>query len=714
MSLRSNNLSHRKQLAEYQFLAQAAVERHAEKLQAAVADLDSGDPLKRLDARLTVMSEPNVPDPPDRDIGSWQSVQIFRPITKGDGLHPEARQFFWDEELADVEDPAWLAPVLNRIGYRHFDYVEDSEHEALVGFQTEGQEKADIAHQKKLADRAAKNQRRAERASYKVAQDLVEPVDEAEAKKARAEREKWAGFRREHAAEVHDRLKYGFYFPGGKIAGGFVEKFSEFFGAGILRSSLGSPSLGRMAALYPKVGELRAGYDKGALFTSTCKLFALDAPYVELNRKVAGCIVVELDSVLRIKEFRLKLLEILGPHRMPNLIVGRTTRDGHLSRPHLIWILKKPVWWEPYRESTDLFTGEVKSYGDKRCKTKPINKFLAVQRGLTQLLLPLGADPACHNIWKPKCPLSPFWTTIIANDDCWHELGDFDEIKGWPRNIDEHAMEQTAATMRAEAKGATLTASNLAWNTIGHVIEPLARLQLSVREPDFIDAGKRSVATLAAWFEAKVRPVVENELGPSVGLDKILERRCDFAARYCLDKLAKCGPRKGRGRDRGLIFEVDNVKERQKQAGALTDAHRRAVSLWNLKKVLYCAIGETGEVRRPEFIRDNMCGCSKSTAYKLWDQACEELGLEFRDGAYRKKAKATTVQSDQPSPFIQPNQTSDFSVSVGHPAKTIDLIDSDPVIPSPAAGPPDPPRPKHVLSSADIRPAAVNCVLEPA
>jgi hypothetical protein len=36
----------------------------------------------------------------------------------------------------------------------------------------------------------------------------------------------------------------------------------------------------------------------GALLTTTSKLFALDCPYVELNRKVAGCIVVELDVVV--------------------------------------------------------------------------------------------------------------------------------------------------------------------------------------------------------------------------------------------------------------------------------------------------------------------------------------------------------------------------------------------------------------------------------
>ena len=83
-----------------------------------------------------------------------------------------------------------------------------------------------------------------------------------------------------------------------------------------------------MAALYPRASSgLRAGYDKGAILSSTCKLFALDAPYVELNRLIAGCIVVELDSVLRVEEFRIRLLEILGPRRMSLLMAELTARS---------------------------------------------------------------------------------------------------------------------------------------------------------------------------------------------------------------------------------------------------------------------------------------------------------------------------------------------------------------------------------------------------
>jgi hypothetical protein len=722
MRLRPVNLSRRAQLAGHEFSVRSVLERHDESL----SDRHGDGPIQRLRARLFAETLPaNLPDVPDRDIGSWQSVKIFRPVTFGDTVHPLHREFFEPDELAAVHDEAAIRSVISPESYRHIDYVDNSEHAALVGFQTEGQEKGDREHQAKIDKRNEKRKRRAERAGYKVAQDLAEPVDEYEAKKARAEAEKWAGVHRELSAEIRDRLRFGFFYPGasatggGKIAGEIVGKFSEFFGEGILRSRLGSPSLARMAALYPKVGHLRAGYDKEALLTTTSKLFALDAPYVELNRKVAGCIVVDLDSVLRVAEFREALLALLGPRRMPNLIVGRITRDGFLSRPHLIWILKKPVWYEPYYEWTDPDTGEVRSSGDKRCKTKPIAKFNNVQRGLTQLLLPLGADPACHNIWKPKNPLSPFWTTIVANDDTWHELGDFDQIKGWPERVDEHALEEAAAKMRAEATGATPSASNLAWKTIGHEIEPLARLQLSVRDTDFVAAGNKGVDALAAWFEAKVGPVAEKELGPSAGLDRILARRCDFAARYCLGKLAKRGRRKGRGRDRDLIFSDMTTEARKQQAGARTAEHKRAVCLWQLQREIHCAIEEIGAIRRPEFMK-TLWGIGKTAAYKHWDEACLRLGIEFRDGAYRKKAKPTSGQNGQPSPSIQSNQSPDSAPSTvpvlpscGYQVQTHDSVRSNPVIGPPEAGPPDPPWENHVLSSAEMRPAAATCVLEP-
>lgn len=514
MKLRPVNVSRRSQLDQHKQAVLHRIENEPERM-LSLGFLPAG-----------------VPDVPQRfEFGSLQGVRIFRPAgTFGDTVHPDDHQFFDVAELAAPQVEPLQVPVLNRFAYQHIDLVPDSEHGAMVGFQTEAQEKADVEHERKLKDRAEKLKRRAERAGYKVSESLI-AVDAEEAKKAAAERKKWAGIRRDAKAEISDRLRYGFHLPKTtKVAGELVAAFSEYLGADVLnqRSRLGSPSLARMAALYPKVESLRAGYDKTLLLEATCKLFALDAPYVELNKKVIGCIVVELDVVLRVEEFRNALLDILGPDRMPNLMVGRISASGFLVRPHLVWILKTPVWNEPYCDTTEPETGEVTSTGDPRCKPKPIAKVGHIQRGLTKLLLPLGADPACRNVWKPKCPLSAFWTAVITNDDCFHGLNDFEQIKDWPRKVDEAAMAETAAKMRAEATGATRSASNLTWNLVSGVIQPLARLSLATREDDFIAAGQ-SDETLAAWFEARVRPVVEAEIGPSEALDRILSRQCAFA-----------------------------------------------------------------------------------------------------------------------------------------------------------------------------------------
>jgi len=718
MRLRPINKSRRSQLAEHEDSIRWRLEAHDLKL----ADRHGDSVIQRLNKRLFEETLPaGMPDVPERGSLNMQGVRIFRPVTMESTVHPDDHKFFDAGELAAVIDEAKPVMVLNRQSYRHFDYIEGSEHDAMVGFQTEGQEKADRDHQKKIEDRRAKNQRRAKRAGYKLAEDMAAGlVTEEEAAEALKQGQKFADIRRDHSAEVADRINFGFYYPGGgKIAGEICGQVFEFFGKGIYRSRLGSPSLARTAALYPTVKSgLRAGYDKEALYDSTCKLFALDAPYVELNRKIAGCIIVELDSVLRIEEFRLKLLEILGPDRMPNLMVGRITAAGFLSRPHLIWILKNPVWYEHYQEWTDSKTGEIQSAGDKRCKLKPIKKYNHVQRGLTQLLLPLGADPACHNIWKPKGPLSPFWTTIIANDDIWHDLGDFEQIKGWPERVDEHALEEAAATMRADATGAMPTPSNLAWKVIGHVIEPLARLQLGVRDQDFITAGKQGVGALAAWFDQHVRPSVERELGPSDGLDRIMSRRCDFAARYCLDKLKK-PRRKGRGRDRDLILASMTTKQRRKQSCDRTGEHRHDVMMCRLKEEIKVGM-MVGSIDKAAFLK-RIALVSKSAAYEHWDEACASLGIEFRDGAYRKKAKPTTCNNTNPAPalparpaFQASDSTNSTLHSTGHQVQTTDPSPPDPCNQRSTAGPADQPWPNHAVGPAGACPDPVSRVLEPA
>ncbi|WP_375312806.1 hypothetical protein WHZ77_05870 [Bradyrhizobium sp. A5] len=670
-----------------------------------------------------------IPDLPERNIGSLQSIQTFRPVTAWSDIHPDDHHLYTPEQLHEPTGEVSRVKVINRLAYRHFDAVEGGEHQALVGFQTEAQERADAEYKKKRKAQADKLARRAKAAGLKVATDLVQ-VDPSEAKKAAAQAEKYANMHREAKQEIADRYEYGFYTKTCKVAGEVVAAFNEYLGKDCknLRSGLGSPSVARMVALYPRKGLIRAGYDKGALFESATKLFALDAPYVELNKKIIGCIVVELDSVLRPEEFREALLAILGPQRMPNLIVGRISSSGFLVRPHLIWILKKPIWNDPLREITDANTGEVTTIGDKRCRMKPIKKAYVVQRCLTQLLLPLGADPAMTNMWKPKCPLSAFWSTIITNDDRFHALDDFEQIPNWPRNVDEAGMAETAATMRAQAAGATASGSNLAWRLVGNEIEPLARLQLKARDQDFIEAGKAGVESLARWFDAKVRPAVEAEIGPSEGLDRIMERRCTFHARWCLGKLSPRKRKSSRGRDRDIIFK-DNPNptptDHRIEAGKKSAKHRRAVSVWALGKEAAVALSATGEIHRAAFIK-NLDTVTRPTAYRCFDKVMAMLGLvEVEEGVFRKptavspsvsdgapKIKSQSHEARKQATVPGPNapSTSDStpapSRSPGNPAQPL-----DPAPANPASGPP--PWQTCALLPVDVRPQAVTRVPEP-
>lgn len=692
------------------------------------ADRHGDSPIQLLNRRFYEMGPDYLPEAPRRYPTS--NVVAFRPRLLGDGMHPEAHQYFEADELLEVVEEAAETQVVSRESFRHVDYIENSQYDGMLAYQTESQEKGQLAYENKLRKRNEKMKRRAQR-GYKVAEDLADSVDPSERERARKEAEKWADRRASLAEAIRDRLENGFYSPGGLIAGDHYDAFHEFFGAGVLRSRLASPSLARFPQIVPKADRIRCGYDKNALFESATKLFALDCPYVELDRKRACCIVVEMDTVWKSPAaLRKVLLQILPPHMMPNLMVGRTTRDGQFARPHLIWFLNPKwidpdgverdatVWYEPYSEWVDQ-DGVTHCAGDKRCRKGPINMYHRIQRGLVSLLLPLGADPACWNLWKPKNPLSPFWTTVVLNDDYWPILESFENIKDFPKWVDEAALHEQATKARASAAGLNVKNSNLTWATVGNVIEPLVRLQLRVREGDFVAAGQKGPQALAAWFEKKVRPEVEKELGPSAGLDRVLERRCEFAANYCLRQKRKTEA-KHRGRDRHLVFQISDAEERKRETGRRSAAQQRGLSMWEIKKAIWCQIKATGEVRKTEFIKEARIdtGLAQSTLYRWFDAAVAELGLEFRDGVTKIKSLSYPGGQVKPSLPVQALPSSELPPSAqDSPGSNVDA-DRPPWVDRGnwlgSSGPPGSEVMINGRSAADVRPDASGLVPEAA
>jgi hypothetical protein len=738
------------------------------------ADRDpNGDALQRVNQRFYDMG-PALPEPKPRDISSSssQGVVTFRTVTQADLTPPEMRHIFTAEELDAIVEEDQARDIISADSYRHVDRIPDSKFASLVGFQTAAQERGQIVYEERKRKRAEKLQRRAEReekkrqaeklkqAGHKVATPLV-AVDEHEAKKAQAEAEKRAEHHRSKKQARRDRCLNGFLLAKQtKIADDFYEPFHEFFGPNILRSRLGSPSLARMAQIYPRRGMIRAGYDKTYVLPTESKLDALDAPYVELDSRFMRIVVKEFDIVASSAgAFRRDLLTVLPPEMQPNLVVGRSDRSGHFARMHCIWVLDPAreieqedgtvktvdccVWNDLPREWTDPLTGEVHKSGDARCQSGPIEKYWQIDRALTKLLLPLGCDPAFTNVWKPKGPLSPFWTTVINNDDKFFALDDFTRIPGFDPTVTKEDLEREATAMReAAAKAAeaarrkawgeedegdagevenaeevtALTPSDLTWKTVGAVVRPLCGLMLELvgalrrrsddkrprvreimEEDSFLEAAKAGRDELAQWFDKRVRPKVVAELGDLPGVDRVIVRRCDFVARYCLGKLfRKRGAKKNRGRDNDrklvLVAQEDGTerlltpKERKDEAGQRTAARRRAVSLWNLRKEMAVALWATGEIRKTEFIK-SLGTMRKSAAYELWDEAIATLSTEFRDGSYRYTARSLPASSNNSStPSVAMQTLVDVLDAASAPTTPALIIDPDLI--EPGDGPP--------------------------
>lgn len=536
--------------------------------------------------------------------------------------------------------------------YRHFDLVEGSEHLRLIAFQSEQQEKANTEYE---AKRRAQREKKLRRRRY-IAKETPEE------RKARLEKKKkgeaWVLAHTRNEEEAQDRLN-GFFFPGGTVAGQWYNAFEEHFGSTALRCRLPSPSLRRWAQIVNKVARMRVGADKTTVAKPSKKIFGMDAPYIQLDPRYARCLAIDLDGVWSsFAEFRADLLKKLGGNErmMPNLIVGRFDADGRFCRPHLIWLFKQErredgtvrdssVWLDFYVKGLDGKKGK----GDKRCRTSPIGYLNQIRRGLTMLLLPLGADPQWKNVLKPKNPASPFWSTFVTNDDYWPELGDFRSIPGLRMDVTDPELKEAFGLMRSLMEGASAKTSNLLWKTVGQVLEPKVRTALSQREPSFVAAGQAGLLQLAAWFEERVRPIVMELLTEEFAedektaghLDRTLRRRCEFAAKYCFWK-GKPGRRTAhRGRDRDVFFGTESAKERRRVASKRTGEHRTFVASWELLTVLTPALQDGKARTKAQIVKEASGIVSQSFVYKHFDRIVAKLGLEFRDGAYRYIVSST-------------------------------------------------------------------------
>lgn len=609
----------------------------------------------------------------NKAVGRSQGVKVVQLLRARDVLPPDLRAGCTEDELDEIEIEE-SRTISGSNGYRYSARDGNSQHAGLLAFQSESEERAALAYAEKLRLQAEKRARRAIRAKVAVAVERDEPSAH-EALKRKLQEEKGRRIAQEIKDAIQTRLRDGFFHRGGgaEIAGERYDAFHEFFSDDIhYRSQIGSPSLARWAQITPR--DARCGTDKAVLMRTATKLFALDAPYVEMSKTRLCYLVVDFDSVwASYEDFHAALVAILGPDRMPNIVTGRTNRSGKFCRPHAFWLLKPEscVWNDLPRTIIDE-NGVEQHLGDPQCKKLPVQKFWRTLRSLVNLLIPLGADPAMTNIFRPKNPLSTFWQTIVVQDDRWYELGDFASIPGYTQRPDEHSMFERAAALAAQTAGASPKLSNAVWRTVGTVIDPLVAEILKTRDfpSGFLDAKR--AGRLSAWFDDRVRPLVEPELAmcddseeAGAALNAVIKRRCEFAARYVNHHLAK--PRRYRGRDRVAIAEagLETAKDRQAQSGRVTAKVRSHQKVWIVCQELSVRLQRDGYLHKTETIKDTAFA-RPSFMYDRWSTLMSMLDLVevshnrwearearvspgFRDGAYKIKSKTSLGEKINPS-----------------------------------------------------------------
>jgi hypothetical protein len=210
------------------------------------------------------------------------------------------------------------------------------------------------------------------------------------------ERAEFRGWERERQRSLREMIKErwenGFEWHGGPFAGSQLYRRQAFIYKGLVSDH--DPILKLFSSKVRRAKHLRTGRDKATLEENASKLLALDAPYIEANKRCCGVLRVDVDTVLTADEIAAACDSAKVPP--PNLVVGWTDVSGRLVRPHLLWLLHNsvPLEGKGYSRFRGLYQG--------------------VLRGLTHALLSVGAHPAALlNAHRHKNPLCPLWDRQI-------------------------------------------------------------------------------------------------------------------------------------------------------------------------------------------------------------------------------------------------------------------------------------------------------------
>lgn len=421
---------------------------------------------------------------------------------------------------------------------------------------------------------------------------------------------------KDQQALVKERLELGYRRRGFKeLSGHQVGPVRE---EGLRSETLKSKAGELFVAAVPRKQDLRSNWGKGTLGRLHQKLFSLDEPYVEGNRKFLGFLRIDTDRVWNSVEECCSFYRLLAYDGKiacePHFLVGLKLDDGRFIRPHAIWLLPRgsAVWNEP---------------GKQGWKRGPVDLFHSVYFGLCHALLEAGADagaPAASQ--QVKCPLSPEWHTVCPQDVSFPDLSEHAEYL--ELNHNREMLLRRAACVQS---GMGIVASNELFNVCQKkAYEILNGWHFSADAHFKADYQGKRFGSIIDRLHAEL----ENALTTGAARSKrnnaentslIIAKVAEYAvSRWNPDILQQS--KKNRGVLMHVVEGQKSLKERQVSAAqysAQKNAERTLNSIENAIK----SLSEKGiPVTKTNIARES--GISRPTINKYWSELTLKFGLD--------------------------------------------------------------------------------------
>lgn len=340
----------------------------------------------------------------------------------------------------------------------------------------------------------------------------------------------------------------------GRDTAEFVEEFRRADGTVVkaLRTALGTISLDLFNSALPMRSSMVWGLDKTKVYYEGLgnpdAMTLRDKPYVESDRTRRCLFIVDLDGWWpSIKALRRALRKLLPPEFMPNIIVFRAHPEkGGIENPHLLWLL-------PPGARVHLFVRKGKKKLDTKIIIKQRNLHAMIQKGIVSHLIPLGADPDHHNVWKCKNPLSPNWSIDVCDDS----FATMDEWRAFLSTItpDPREMKRRAKLVKAARLGGDpddVEFSSAVFNDGVTSRRLMIRAAKATKDPDFLKATATSHAAFVGWLYHPVDGVVTRRLikqhGDTTVVRSVLRAQREFVEELKLTP-SQCSQFSDRGRD---------------------------------------------------------------------------------------------------------------------------------------------------------------------